>query len=131
MAVRGTQDEKAARLAVAAFETGSIRDAATVTGIPERSARRYAASDTFKTVLADARRAALERTVSRLQASGVRAVDTLATIMDDAGIPPGVRVRAALGVLTALVSMTQFADLESRIRAMEERINAEQPGITH
>jgi len=125
MAARGTQDEKTARLAVAAFETGSIRDAATVTGIPERTARRYAASDTFKTALADARRAALERTVSRLQASGVRAADTLAAIMDDADIPPGVRVRAALGVLTALVSMAQFADLEARICAMEERIHEE------
>ncbi len=120
MAAVGMQTEKAARLAAAVFEHGSIRDGALAIGVPERTARRLAATEEFAAALSAARSAAMQDVAARLQSAGREAVDTLLEIMRNVENPPGVRCRCAGLILENLVKQTEFASLTARVDNIEK-----------
>lgn len=88
-------------------------------GVTGRTVRRWAADPAFAEQVQEFRHATLTETVRALEGVARSAVAVLGRIIADTDAPPAVRVRAALGVLSALPPIAAHAELEERITALE------------
>lgn len=86
-------------------------------GVSGRTIRRWREDPDFEADVQAARRALLAEAVAALGAAARDAVSTLHAALKDES--PNVRVRAASVLLSALPSITEHADLEQRIAALE------------
>lgn len=112
--------KKQERAAWAVVEFGTIRAAALAIGVPERTLRRWSTKPAFQAATQKAQNAALTEVTRKLAGAGTEAVDTLLEVMRNKSNPPGVRVRASLGILGMMIAAGEFVDLDSRILAIEE-----------
>ena len=83
----------------ALLASGSINAAAEAVGVSSRTLRRWLQDDSFAAELRRARARAFSLALSRLASATVEAVDLLVATMRDRAASPGIRVRAALGIL--------------------------------
>ncbi|WP_328933256.1 MULTISPECIES: hypothetical protein [unclassified Streptomyces] len=88
-------------------------------GVNGSTVRRWRADLEFELQIQETRRAALGEAVAALEAAAREAVDVLTRTMKDPEVPATVRVRAALGILSALPGFATHAELEQRIAALE------------
>jgi uncharacterized protein (UPF0147 family) len=111
--------QKLERAATAYLECGTLKATAKRLRIGEKTVRRWADTPTFREYVLLAQRDAVQNAVGRLSYAGAEAVDVLVDVMRNTKVPPGVRVRAASQILGSLITITEFATLESRIAALE------------
>jgi AcrR family transcriptional regulator len=115
--------------AVAALLGGkSIEQAAQEAEVGATTVHRwFRESDAFNAALAEGRRAALHTAVTTLSYTARSAAAVVLEIMQNKKTPPGIRLRAALGVLELLSSWAANEDIDERLRRLE-RLSAGQEG---
>lgn len=117
-----TADQVSSRQAcalTALLTAPSIAHAARSVGVGERTLRRWLDEDTaFRAAYRQARSEAMRQASARLQAAAGPAVDTLCELL---GLTkrPDIRVRAALGILTAAAKAEELENLAARVEALE------------
>ena len=114
--------------AIAALLTfPTLREAARAAGIGQSTLYRWLAEDArFKLHYAQARRALLHRSVTRLQESADKALGALNAILDDEQSPPASRVAAARTLLTFTFKGAEYFDVLQRVEVLEETYAARQ-----
>lgn len=104
--------------AVFALARGHTTDqAGTEAGVSGRTVRRWREDPAFEADVTTARRAILAEAVAALGAAARDAVTALHDALSDEST--NIRVRAASVLLGALPNITQHAELEARIAALE------------
>lgn len=96
---------------------GSYPTAASRAGVSERTVRRRLAEPEFASRVDGERSAFVERTAAQLLGGTDEAVAALRDLVRTG--PPAVRVRAALGLLSAAASWRETSDVEARLGALE------------
>lgn len=107
------------RSIVALLSARSVREAATVANVPERTLTRWLREDTFVTALRAAEEALLDAATRRLLAMQSDALDTLERLLQDADVTAGVQLRAALGIMSHVLHLREVRDIEARLSALE------------
>ena len=123
MAENGRRKGDAALLlALASGET--VREAARLAGIGERTATRRLADADFRRHIAELRGEMVSRAVGRLADGSTEAVAALRKLLD-AGTPPAVRLGAARAILELGTKLRESVELEQRLADLERRIKRE------
>lgn len=107
------------RAIVALLTHPTITDAANEVGVSRRTLHRWLQDPDFQMALQaalDAQSAALGHAMAGL---AQQAVETLQAVLIDPKAPPGVRVRAALGVLGQRRQFLELEELTQRVAALE------------
>ena len=119
MAENGRRKGDAALLlALASGET--VREAARLAGIGERTATRRQADADFRRRVAELRGEMVSRAVGRLADGSTEAVAALRKLLD-AGTPPAVRLGAARAILELGTKLRESVELEQRLADLERR----------
>jgi HEAT repeat protein len=122
MAENGRRKGEAALLvALAAGHT--VRDAARLAGIGERTATRRMADPDFRRRLMEARSGMIQRALGKLADGSTKAVDTLRKLLKAKG--ENVRLGAARAILEFGSKMRETVELEARLAILEERMAGE------
>ncbi len=120
MAHRGRKGaDEALLLALACGAT--VEAAAQSVGLSERTAYRRLTNPTFRHRLQALRADMVQRTAGMLTAASMEAVKTLLALQKES-IPAAVRLGAARSVLELGMKVRETAELEQRLRALEERL---------
>ncbi|MET8169296.1 helix-turn-helix domain-containing protein [Streptomyces sp. NPDC005329] len=97
-------------------------------GVNGRTVRRWREDPNFEAEVQAARRAILSEAVGALGAAAKDAADTLrAALGDDSAT---IRVRAALGIISALPGLAEHAELNDRLARLEAALNPDSDGRT-
>ncbi len=105
-------------LLVSALAAGLSQPAAARhAGVSERTVRRRLEDGEFAASVDHARAAVVDRTSAQLLGATEQAVAALRDLVESA--PPAVRVRAALGLLTAASAWRENGETERRLAALE------------
>jgi hypothetical protein len=103
--------------------TGRISEAAAAAGVARKTVYAWLREPAFKSQLDEAARAALGELARTLALGSQDAAGVLRSIMSNTKQPGHVRVRAALGWITAMSSLYQIFEFEARLAALEDRLN--------
>jgi len=103
----------------------TVTDAAKAAGVGRATLTRWQDEDDFKAARKEAEKELIAGTTSRLVSLSKKAALTLESIIDDLEAAPTVRVRAALGILDAMLKVREAYELEERLTVLEERIDNE------
>jgi hypothetical protein len=104
---------------------GEIQTAAVAAGVSRDSIHRWLKEPVFVAALREAERLAIGTAARSLARLATKATGILETAMDDHTAPPSTRIRAADLVLTRLIQLREFTDLEERLTALEENAGRE------
>jgi hypothetical protein len=116
----GTQFDRKKDDAIAALLTQrNIEEAAKSVGIVANTLRSWMQVPEFQKAYRDARRAAYNQAIARLQQATSAAATTLMKTMVDAGTPASVRVRAAEAIFTHAAKAIEIEDVEARVSELE------------
>jgi hypothetical protein len=116
-------NKAAEQVLVTALAFGAtVENAARKAGIGERTAYRRLADPDFRARLSQARQEAVVRTAGMLTGAAVGSVKTLVDLQQDASVPAAVRRGAARDVLEMNVKYREFAEMEQRVAAIEDRL---------
>lgn len=96
----------------------TIRQAAEVSGIPEKTIYNWLKNGEFAEAYRDARRAAVQQATARLQYASSSAVIVLCQLM--AHSTPAVKLGAARTVLEFAIKAVELEDLAARLAALEQ-----------
>ena len=99
---------------------GEIQSAAVAAGVSRDSIHRWLKEPVFMAALRDAERIAIGTAARSLARLATKATGILELAMDDTAAPMSTRIRAADVVLTRLIQLREFTDLEERLTALEE-----------
>jgi hypothetical protein len=105
---------------------GSVRKWAADNGIPERTCYGWSGSAGFKELVQSHRRKMTDQVIGQLTGKASKAVRTLERLMES-GTGESVRLGAARAILSELVAIGNWADLEKRFCELEKRVNDGQP----
>lgn len=94
-------------------------------GVKPRTISRYLRDPLFRAQLAQAQDGALSVVVATMTAGARDMLAVLRAVANDAHMPAGVRVRASIGWLTALIRTREHHDVIERLIALEERFDNE------
>lgn len=97
----------------------STDEAGKAGGVTGRTVRRWLEDPSFAARVSEVRVQILDRTVGALVDASTEAVATLRSLMSGSS-SDNVRMRAALGLLDAVVTMRESLELERRIAALED-----------
>jgi hypothetical protein len=116
----GTQFDRKKDDAIAALLTQrNIEEAAKSVGIVANTLRSWMQVPEFQKAYRDARRAAYNQAIARLQQATSAAATTLMKTMVDPGTPASVRVRAAEAIFTHAAKAIEIEDVEARLSELE------------
>jgi hypothetical protein len=118
---RRTADE---RLLLALACGATVEVAARQAGVSESTAYRRLAEPVFRQRLQRVRADFVQRTADTMTAAATEAVRTLLELLKPAA-PPPVRLGAAKAVLEIGVKLREIAEVEERLAALEERLDAD------
>jgi hypothetical protein len=119
------KSEDALLLALACGAT--VEAAARQCGLSDRTVYRRMAEPDFHRRLQRVRDGFVQRTAGTMTAAAGEAVRTLLELMK-APFPPAVRLGAARAMLEIGMKVREASDLEERLAALEERLDAEKGG---
>jgi hypothetical protein len=105
-----------------------VKAAAAEVGAGERTVHHWLGDGGYRAYVASLRGRLLNEAVGKLADAAGEAVDVLRSLLRDTN--PTVRLRAALGILDALVKVRDHAELDERIAALELRVSREEPART-
>jgi hypothetical protein len=94
--------------------------------VGERTAHRWLEDPRFRVHISELRGRMLDATLGRLTDSATKAVDKLVDLLDNG--KDSVQVRAALGILNAMMQLREHLELDQRISALEAK-HASRPEI--
>jgi transposase len=114
-----TKQEKAI---MALLTEPTIRQAAERAGVGETTLYRWMQEEKFDKAFKEARKRAMNQTISQLQQTTTDAVETLKTIMNDADASASSRVTAAKTVLEMAFKAFELNDLAAKVEEMEQYI---------
>lgn len=100
----------------------TIKQAADRAGVGETTLYRWMQEEAFDKAFKEARKMALNQTVSRLQQTTTDAVETLQSIMRDERASANSRVSAAKTVLEMAFKAFELQDLAAKVEEMEKYI---------
>lgn len=110
------------RAILALLSERTIAKAATKCGVSSKTLHRWMVDDEeFKTELANARRAAFQAGMDRVQGLTAKAIDTLAELMGR-GVPPNVRLGAARTVAELGLHLHNAETILKRLDGIEARL---------
>jgi phage terminase small subunit len=112
---------KQAQLVAVLLEGKSLDQAAKAAGIAYVTAKRWRRTPQIAAALAEGRRELIASALDILTVGARAAAGEILTILRDRNVAPLVRLRAAEAVLERLHKWAELEDLESRIRALEEK----------
>jgi hypothetical protein len=112
----GELTDKQRRALAALLTTRTAQDAASRSGVGERTLRRWLDDPAFRDAYTDASRQRLGEAVGRLRAVAGEAVDTLRAALGDEHT--GHRIRAAIALLDLAVKV-EVDDLARRVELLE------------
>jgi DNA-binding transcriptional MerR regulator len=113
--------EKQQRAIEAVLGHGTLAEAAEAVRVTPRTLRRWLSDETFQRELKSARARVMDGIVNRLASLGSKAVAELDSILSNKRTKPGIRLRAALGILQH-VQAAREADLEARLAEIEKQL---------
>jgi triphosphoribosyl-dephospho-CoA synthetase len=122
MSENGSLSTRQRKFIVAVTTQSSVRDAAAAAGIGESTAWRYLADDAVREAIRRQLDAMLAQATAGVVADMGEARSTLLAIMRNVDVAPGVRVRAALGVLRCGLTLFEALSLADRVSDLERRI---------
>ena len=114
-----TSGNRRERLVLALLATPTIKAAAEVAGVPERTAHRWLHEPDFAALVADARRHVLTQACTRLVSSCSTAADVLREVACDSSAPPAARVTAARTILEMARGFVDVDDIGRRLATLE------------
>lgn len=121
----GNGKKNANSVLLSMLATGTpIKNAATASGLSERTIHRRLEDKGFRTELERMKDAAVSAAVAKLSDSCVTAVETLRSLLT--GSSESVRLGAARSILEMSVSMRQATELSQRVTELEEKRYATQ-----
>lgn len=112
------------RLVLALLATPTIKAAAEVAGVPERTAHRWLREADFGALVADARRHVLAQACTRLVSSCSTAADVLRDVACDSSAPAAARVTAARTILELARGFVDVDDIGRRLATLEAAADA-------
>ena len=99
---------------------GSLQAAAEVSGIHEKTLRRWLRDDAvFQMAYREARRQVVQQAIVQVQQATGEAVETLRKVMQAVDAPASAKVSAAKTILETAIKAVELEDLEARIVALE------------
>ncbi len=110
------QEQAAALLAAGK----GVRDTAAALQMGERTIYTWMKLSEFRAAVAEIRDAMLGAAVGKLSEATTTAVETLQALLADE--ESSIRLRAATGLLDALVKVREFSELALRVAEIEERL---------
>jgi hypothetical protein len=117
-------------LALAVSTGGKIAPWARKNGISERCARTWCARPEFKRMVREHRRVVVDRVLGMHIRLAESAIETIGRLMKQAESET-VKLQAAKGIIADLMNITNFAEIDERLSALERDHNArQQPGST-
>jgi len=111
-------DKEAGFLACLLTET-NVTAAAKKAKVAPRTAFRYLENPAFQDAYKKARRQAMSHAIVNVQSSANRAVEVLATIMEDTAAPVPSRVSAARTLLDSAIKAAELEDVIERLERLE------------
>jgi len=118
----GTLNPKQRRLVASLMGAPSVRAAASEAGVSERTAWRWLGADAVRRELTRRQDAILVELASSLVADASEAREVLATIMRDASVSAGIRVRAACAIQDAALRFAELWTLSERLARVEAAV---------
>ena len=119
----GASRKKADGALLMALACGAtVESAARKTGLGERTVYRRLADPAFQEQLANLRFETVQRSAAMLSAASLEAVKTLVALQD-ASVPPPVRLGAARSILEFGSKLREMVELEQRLTALEQRLS--------
>lgn len=109
----------------ALLTTATIAEAAAQTGISERTLMRWMHEPEFRRQYGEARTTLLRAATNTLLTQANEAAKTLATVSQNGGAPPGVRVMAASRIIELARGNYQLEELERRLTEVESSLKKE------
>lgn len=109
---------RAAAFALAVASGHSFREAATMTGTPWGTARRWARSEKFRAAVNGYRERAVSAALGKLSAAAVEAVDTLRDLCAN-GEAEATQLGAARAILDRLPALSEHYELTRRLDELE------------
>jgi hypothetical protein len=108
---------------VAALASGAtVQDAATSSGVSERTVFRRLQDAEFRARLAAARGEMVSRALGLLADGSAAAAGKLLALMADAEVTPSVRLRAAVAGRALGHRLRESTEIDERLRVLEDRI---------
>lgn len=98
----------------------SVRKAAEVAGVKERTVYNWLKSADFAAVYREARREATQQAIARLQSYAGHAAATLVALMASPN-PAAIRLAAASKVIDVAIKSVEIEDILQRLEALEVR----------
>ncbi len=120
MATNGSLTSNQRRALNALLQTTTVSDAAGVAGLGVRTVYRYLTDECFRSELARRETALIDHTIARLAGELGRSVLVLVAIRDDVSASAGVRLRAALALIDALLRLQELRSVVARLERLEE-----------
>ena len=114
---------KDAELAAELARGRSYRDAGAAVGLSAATVARRMARPSFAAAVRDARDRFMAEALASAVSSASAAVAVLRDIAENTRVPPGVRVRAAIGLLQTAIKLREQYDLTERVAALETAAN--------
>jgi phage terminase small subunit len=100
----------------------TVAEAATKTGISERTLLRWLKNPEFRKLFEEARRQVVEKAMSMVQAAATDAANALHGIVRDANAPSGARVSSARALLELAIKSGEIQQLAERMAKLETTI---------
>jgi hypothetical protein len=122
-----TWNARQERVAVLLAAGRSIKAAAEEVGVGERTAHSWLDRPDYRAFVHGLRARLLDEAVGRLAGAANAAVATLVDLLDDES--PTVRLRAATGVLDALLKVRENVELSDRVARLEGAADGSGPGV--
>jgi transposase-like protein len=120
--LRDKFDRKHEEAIAALIKTTTVRDAARISGISERTLRRWLIRADFQAAYRAAKRELISGAIHTLLHATSSATHVLVSIMNDAAQPATARVSAARTVLSMVVRALHDEDLDGRFLEIESQL---------
>lgn len=108
------------RVAVLLASGSTIRDAAAETRVGERTIHGWLDDPGYRAFVAELRDQLLNATIGRLTQTATRAVGVLGGLLDAES--ESVRLRAAFGLIDAMIKTREHGELAARVSELERRV---------
>ena len=127
MAARNSSLERKQEEVIAALLTQrNMEEAARTAGVAVRTLIRWMKIPEFQKAYRDARRAAFQQSIARLQQGTSAAATTLIKLLLDQGTPASVKARVADSIFNHAAKAIEIEDIEARVSALEASAGGDQ-----
>ena len=110
------------KIVAAVMASRTLEQAAATLGVSYTSLYRMLKKEPTRTLLAEARQGLLDSVLQNLQGAMSEAVLVLRWVIRNEALAPGVRVRAAIGLLDCGLKAVNLLEIERRLAELEKQI---------